>query len=125
MDSKGRFGDINRAGISYYNKLINALLLKGIQPFVTLTHYDMPQELEERYGGWLSPKCQEDFGYYVDICFNYFGDRVTTGSPSMSQIYKSYMAIAPAKAHRAAAPVLLGIALMGIQRRKPFLQHIT
>ncbi|KAI5590524.1 hypothetical protein BDE02_04G014600 [Populus trichocarpa] len=73
---KGRFGDINRAGISYYNKLINALLLKGIQPFVTLTHYDMPQELEERYGGWLSPKCQEDFGYYVDICFKYFGDRV-------------------------------------------------
>ncbi|KAJ6925549.1 beta-glucosidase 46-like isoform X1 [Populus alba x Populus x berolinensis] len=54
---RGRFGDINKAGISYYNKLIDSLLLKGIQPFVTLVHYDIPEELEERYGGWLSPRC--------------------------------------------------------------------
>ncbi|KAJ4838706.1 Beta-glucosidase 46 [Turnera subulata] len=55
---KGRFGDINFAGISYYNRLIDALLLKGIQPFVTLTHFDSPEELEERYGSWLSPESQ-------------------------------------------------------------------
>ncbi|KAH0699894.1 hypothetical protein KY284_014109 [Solanum tuberosum] len=51
---KGTFGDVNMAGIEHYNKLIDALLQKGIQPFITLTHYDIPQELEERYGGWLS-----------------------------------------------------------------------
>ncbi|KAH9748138.1 Beta-glucosidase 47 [Citrus sinensis] len=73
---KGRFGDVNWAGIDHYNKLINALLLKGIQPFVTLTHYDIPQELEDRYGAWLSREVQEDFEYYADICFKYFGDRV-------------------------------------------------
>ncbi|KAL6197958.1 hypothetical protein ACLB2K_027750 [Fragaria x ananassa] len=50
---KGRFGKVNRAGIDHYNKLIDALLLRGIQPFVTLTHYDIPQELEDRYGAWL------------------------------------------------------------------------
>ncbi|KAH9748142.1 Beta-glucosidase 47 [Citrus sinensis] len=48
----------------------------GIQPFVTLTHYDIPQELEDRYGAWLSREVQEDFEYYADICFKYFGDRV-------------------------------------------------
>ncbi|KAK2644434.1 hypothetical protein Ddye_019629 [Dipteronia dyeriana] len=73
---KGRFGDVNIAGINYYNKLIDALLLRGILPFVTLTHFDSPQEIEDRYGAWLDPKSQEDFGYFADICFKYFGDRV-------------------------------------------------
>ncbi|KAG5246770.1 beta-glucosidase [Salix suchowensis] len=88
---KGRFGGVNMAGISYYNKLINALLLKGIQPFVSLTHFDVPQELEDRYGGFLSSESQEDFGYYVDICFKYFGDRVkywaTFNEPNFQATY--------------------------------------
>ncbi|XP_017978572.1 PREDICTED: beta-glucosidase 47 isoform X3 [Theobroma cacao] len=73
---KGRFGSVNKAGINHYNKLINSLLVRGIKPFVTLTHYDIPQELENRYGAWLSPQVQEDFKYYADICFKHFGDRV-------------------------------------------------
>ncbi|KAF3451692.1 hypothetical protein FNV43_RR07788 [Rhamnella rubrinervis] len=73
---KGRFGGVNQAGINFYSNLIDALLRKGIQPLVTLHHYDIPQELQDRYGGWLSPKSQEDFVYYVDICFKSFGDRV-------------------------------------------------
>ncbi|KAL1358500.1 hypothetical protein AAHE18_04G037400 [Arachis hypogaea] len=73
---KGKFGKVNKAGIDYYNRLIDALLQRGIEPFVTITHYDIPQELEDRYKGWLSPKIQEDFKYYADICFKNFGDRV-------------------------------------------------
>ncbi|XP_019450630.1 PREDICTED: beta-glucosidase 46-like [Lupinus angustifolius] len=73
---KGRFGEINWAGVHFYNILIDALLLKGIQPFVVLSHYDYPQELEDRYGGWLSPQSQEDFVFYADLCFKNFGDRV-------------------------------------------------
>ncbi|XP_068646051.1 beta-glucosidase 46-like isoform X1 [Aristolochia californica] len=73
---QGKFGEINPAGINYYNNLIDALLLKAIQPFVTLSHYDFPRELEERYGSWLSSEIQEDFGYYAEICFKAFGDRV-------------------------------------------------
>ncbi|XP_009617373.1 beta-glucosidase 18-like [Nicotiana tomentosiformis] len=72
----GMYGDVNLAGIQHYNKLINALIQNGIEPFVTLTHYDIPQELEDRYGGWLSPKIQSEFSCYADICFKYFGDRV-------------------------------------------------
>ncbi|XP_020225823.1 beta-glucosidase 46 isoform X1 [Cajanus cajan] len=73
---RGRFGEVNHAGIDFYNRLIDALLLKGIQPFVTLSHYDIPQELEDRYGSWLSPQSQEDFAYYANLCFKTFGDRV-------------------------------------------------
>ncbi|MBA0724072.1 hypothetical protein Golax_020782 [Gossypium laxum] len=51
-------------------------LSAGIEPFVTLTHMDFPQELEDRYGSWLSPESQGDFAYYADICFKSFGDRV-------------------------------------------------
>ncbi|KAI3865992.1 hypothetical protein MKX03_019517 [Papaver bracteatum] len=73
---RGRFGSINPGGIQFYNNLIDALLRKGIEPFVTLCHYDIPQELEDRYRSWLSPQIQEDFRYYADICFKAFGDRV-------------------------------------------------
>ncbi|PON38392.1 Glycoside hydrolase [Parasponia andersonii] len=73
---KGIFGDVNLGGINFYNHLIDALIIKGIQPFVTLSHYDVPQELEDRYGAWLSPKSQKDFAYFAEICFKYFGDRV-------------------------------------------------
>ncbi|XP_058094685.1 beta-glucosidase 18-like isoform X4 [Magnolia sinica] len=73
---RGRFGEINKVGIEFYNNLIDALLLKGIQPFVTLNHYDVPQELEDRYGAWLNFKIQEDYGYFAEVCFKYFGDRV-------------------------------------------------
>ncbi|KAL1095779.1 hypothetical protein V6Z11_D06G178900 [Gossypium hirsutum] len=72
----GRFGYVNVAGIDFYNNLIDALLLKGIKPFVTLTHIDLPQEIEDRYGSWLSPESQLDFAYFADICFKSFGDRV-------------------------------------------------
>nr|CAB3503349.1 unnamed protein product [Digitaria exilis] len=48
-------GGINREGVRYYNDLIDELLLKGVQPFVTLFHWDSPQALEDKYGGFLSP----------------------------------------------------------------------
>ncbi|XP_078167091.1 beta-glucosidase 18-like [Carex rostrata] len=71
-----RFQGVNQDGIQFYNNLINALLLKGIEPFVTLNHYDIPQYLEDKYGGWLNPEIQKDFGYFAEVCFREFGDRV-------------------------------------------------
>ncbi|XP_020572875.1 beta-glucosidase 6 [Phalaenopsis equestris] len=69
-------GDVNQAGIDHYNKLINALLAKGIKPYVTLFHWDLPQALEDRYSGWLSHQIINDFAHYAETCFNAFGDRV-------------------------------------------------
>ncbi|KAL0336494.1 UNVERIFIED_CONTAM: Beta-glucosidase 40 [Sesamum radiatum] len=69
-------GAINQAGINHYNKLIDALLANGIQPYVTLYHWDLPQSLEDGYNGWLSPQSIKDFATYAETCFKAFGDRV-------------------------------------------------
>ncbi|XP_078166598.1 beta-glucosidase 16-like [Carex rostrata] len=73
---KGRFGEVNLEGIEFYNKVINAILAKGIEPFVTIHHFDIPQELLDQYGAWLSSDIRKDFGYFAEVCFKAFGDRV-------------------------------------------------
>ncbi|KAG8646358.1 beta-glucosidase 12-like isoform X1 [Manihot esculenta] len=69
-------GGVNKKGIEFYNDLINKLLSEGIQPFVTLFHWDLPQALEEEYGGFLSSHIVDDFKDYAELCFREFGDRV-------------------------------------------------
>ncbi|WVZ00806.1 hypothetical protein V8G54_026875 [Vigna mungo] len=46
---------VNQEGIDYYNRLINHLKDNGLEPYVTLFHWDLPQALEEEYGGRCSP----------------------------------------------------------------------
>jgi beta-glucosidase len=73
----GKDDPVNEEGISFYSRLIDELLSNGITPFVTLFHWDTPQELEVRYGGMLDKeKYIPDFNRYARVCFERFGDRV-------------------------------------------------
>lgn len=72
---------VNPAGAQYYHRLIDALLEAGIQPAVTLYHFDLPQMLEE-LGGWENEMMVLYFQAYADFCFNEFGDKVMNNSSS-------------------------------------------
>ncbi|CAI9102511.1 OLC1v1000793C1 [Oldenlandia corymbosa var. corymbosa] len=67
---------VNEKGIHYYNNLIDELLANGLTPAVTLFHWELPQALEDEYGGFLSPKIIKDYLDFVKLCFERFGDRV-------------------------------------------------
>lgn len=66
---------INQAGIDYYNKIIDSLLASGIEPWITLYHWDLPHDLEVK-GGWTNRDSVSWFKEYVEVCVHYFGDRV-------------------------------------------------
>ncbi|CAF2048732.1 unnamed protein product, partial [Brassica napus] len=86
-------GGINQAGIDYYNNLINLLLSKGVKPFVTLFHWDLPEALEHAYGGFLGSEIVNDFRDYAELCFQKFGDRVkhwTTLNEPFTVVHEGY-----------------------------------
>ncbi|TSD66859.1 beta-glucosidase [Inquilinus sp. KBS0705] len=68
-------GEINQAGIDHYNKVIDYCLAQGVDPWLTVYHWDLPQALEDK-GGWTNREIVDWFSNYVTICANSFGDRV-------------------------------------------------
>ncbi|MDA5522216.1 glycoside hydrolase family 1 protein [Yersinia kristensenii] len=69
-------GAINQAGLQFYDDLINELIKHNIEPVVTLYHWDIPQALQDAYGGWESRKVVEDFAHYAVTVFKHYGNRV-------------------------------------------------
>ncbi|CAH2061087.1 unnamed protein product [Thlaspi arvense] len=67
---------VNKGGIDYYHKLLDALIAKNITPFVTLFHWDLPQTLQDEYEGFLNRTVIDDFRDYADLCFKEFGGKV-------------------------------------------------
>ncbi|XP_050204469.1 beta-glucosidase 12-like [Mercurialis annua] len=67
---------VNEEGIAFYNSVIDEALRLGLIPFVTLFHWDVPQALEDKYGGFRSPNIIADFEDYAKLCYERFGDRV-------------------------------------------------
>jgi beta-glucosidase/6-phospho-beta-glucosidase/beta-galactosidase len=69
-------GKPNPEAVKFYGGLIDALVENGIIPLVTIFHWDLPQCLEDEYGGWLGKKIVSDFENYAATCFQIFGDKV-------------------------------------------------
>jgi beta-glucosidase len=68
-------GKVNAAGLDFYDRLVDALLEKEIQPMVTLYHWDLPAALDDR-GGWLNPDISGWFADYTQVVVRALGDRV-------------------------------------------------
>uniref|UniRef100_A0A667YFN3 Cytosolic beta-glucosidase n=1 Tax=Myripristis murdjan TaxID=586833 RepID=A0A667YFN3_9TELE len=67
---------VNEKGIQYYDNLIDHLLESKITPIVTLYHWDLPQVLQEKYGGWQNISMVNHFNDFANLCFERFGNRV-------------------------------------------------
>ncbi len=68
-------GEINQAGLNFYHKVIDYCLANGIQPYITLYHWDLPHELELK-GGWSNRDILEWFRDYVTVCVDAFKNKV-------------------------------------------------
>lgn len=68
-------GELNQAGIDYYNKVIDYCLKQRIEPWITLYHWDLPYALELK-GGWTNREVVDRFADFVKVCAENFGDRV-------------------------------------------------
>jgi beta-glucosidase len=69
-------GRVNVKGLDFYDRLVDGMLQRGIQPLVTLYHWDMPQSLQDA-GGWLNRRVADWFAEYSVVCVKRLGDRVT------------------------------------------------
>ncbi len=68
--------EVNEEGVAFYNRVIDELLENGIEPMITLVHFDMPYHLVKEYNGFASRKVVDLFERYARVCMERFGDRV-------------------------------------------------
>ncbi|MFC8694542.1 GH1 family beta-glucosidase [Streptomyces parvus] len=71
----GGDGPVNKAGLDFYDRLVDGLLEAGVTPFATLYHWDLPQALQDR-GGWTVRETSQHFAAYASQVVERLGDRV-------------------------------------------------
>ncbi len=68
-------GQVNQKGLDFYSRLVDSVLEAGIEPWLTLYHWDLPEELQLR-GGWMNPDIADRFAEYTSAVASVLGDRV-------------------------------------------------
>lgn len=72
---QGRAASPNARGLDFYDRLVDGMLQRGLQPWATLYHWDLPQALQEQ-GGWRNRQTCHAFVDYADVVTRRLGDRV-------------------------------------------------
>jgi beta-glucosidase len=123
-------GRINKAGLDFYDRLVDALLAKGITPYIMLYHWDLPQALQDK-GGWGERATAEAFAGYARLVSKHLGDRVpfwvTHNEPMISSLAGHFLGeLAPGLqdpflALRAVHTILLshGLAVQALRAELP------
>lgn len=69
-------GAVNQKGLDFYHRLFDSMHKHGLTPWVTMFHWDLPQSLETRFGGWRDRRTADAFATYADTIVKAYGDRV-------------------------------------------------
>nr|WP_304214283.1 GH1 family beta-glucosidase [Fredinandcohnia onubensis] len=89
-------GALNQKGLDYYHKLVNSLVDKGIEPMLTLYHWDLPQALQDQ-GGWADRNTIDAFSQYAETIFKEFNGKVkywqTINEPLCAAFLSNYRGI--------------------------------
>ncbi len=127
-------GQVNEAGLAFYERLIDGLIERGIKPVVTLYHWDLPQYLEDK-GGWLNRETAYEFAHYAEVTVGRLGDKVTHWATFNEPFCSAFLGYQigvhapgyqePAWAFQAAHTILLahGLALPKMRTGAPGSQH--
>ncbi|MFI7541336.1 GH1 family beta-glucosidase [Actinoplanes sp. NPDC049599] len=127
-------GPVNIRGLDFYDRLTDELIGKGIDPVVTLYHWDLPQSLQDR-GGWTVRETAEAFAEYAQIVHARLGDRVRTWTTLNEPWCSAYLGYAsgvhapgiqdPASAFKAVHHLLLGHGLAARALRSAGAQSVS
>lgn len=88
-------GEVNQVAVDHYHEVIDECLKYGMEPVVTLYHFDLPQVLQDRYHGWTDRQCIDDFVEYCKVCYREYGKKVkyflTINEQNMMVLYQGHM----------------------------------
>jgi 6-phospho-beta-glucosidase len=122
VDPEGN-GGWNAAGLDFYDRLVDALLARGVAPNVTLYHWDLPSPL----GSWDRPDTVERFLRYAEVCFDRLGDRVklwaTLNEPGWTTLNGYVTALHPPCLHDPAAALRVAHNLLTAHARATEMYH--
>ncbi len=69
-------GEVNEQGLAFYDRVVDELIASGIEPIICLYHFDLPEALYEKYGGWGDRHVLDAYVKYSDVVMKHFAGRV-------------------------------------------------